>query len=412
MLQSQIINVLPRRILASLWTAPETRITLSHFAINKEQPNTTAISPGFLCDELPTRYTHILRLLSTLPPDSLQTPILRHVSYSYLRDICTLLHPSLRQISPNAFSNTLTKLKTSQALNLIRLRYALLSNPTSAFVNLMENINTIGIGIHLLLDQYISWVSHRQNHLQTLSPEEMTRKAVHDAQVALLDAFGYIELPKIEIKQKSKQTLDYIPSILHRILYEVILISSKAHIIHNQQKEQTRKWYEFRKSQKPISLALFHGPTSVGFKLESPMICEKELLPGIPRDPIGLPSSSSVLSSIHQARIDRIVQPNHALEWASLSGWRTAKSLASHWGGNLDIVNVDGLGASIYLALDRNTHLLERYPSHQVHRGPLNSSAASQIDKFLYTISDAQPSTCIPPPLYHPISLTAAAASQ
>lgn len=239
----------------------------------------------------------------------------------------------------------------------------------------------------------------------------MTRKAAHDAHIALLDAFGYIELPKIEIKQKSKQTLDYIPSILHRILYEIILISSKAHIMHNQQHEQTRRWYEFRKSQKPISLALFHGPTSVGFKLESPMICEKELLPGIPRDPIGLPASSSVLSSLHQARIDRIVQPNHALEWASLSGWRTAKSLASHWGGNLDIVNVDGLGATIYLALDRNTHLLERYPSHQVHRGPLSSSAASHLDKFLYTLSDVHPSTCTPSPLYHSISLTAAAAA-
>ncbi|KAG1249521.1 hypothetical protein G6F68_013281 [Rhizopus microsporus] len=150
MLQSQVINVLPRRIIAGLWATPETRMTLSHFTTNKEQQTPAAITPHFLCGELPIRYTHILRLLSTLSPDSLQKPILKHVAHSYLRDICTLLHPSLKQTSPKAFSTVLTKLRTSQALNLIRLRYAFSSSPNS--VNLVENINTIGIGIHLLLD--------------------------------------------------------------------------------------------------------------------------------------------------------------------------------------------------------------------------------------------------------------------
>lgn len=105
-----------------------------------------ASSPTFLCSELPVRYTHILRLLSTMSPDALRSPIIRYVAHSYLHDICTLLHPSLQSTSDQAFRNMLKRLRQRQAANLIRLRYAL-----SAFPVLMDNINTISFGIHILL---------------------------------------------------------------------------------------------------------------------------------------------------------------------------------------------------------------------------------------------------------------------
>lgn len=181
MLQSHVINVLPRQIMTSLWAAQETRISvscnwqktsvaniwrkylffttpkLSHLAsaikntnykhpLHKEQEMPVASSPTFLCSELPVRYTHILRLLSTMSPDALRSPIIRYVAHSYLHDICTLLHPSLQSTSDQAFRNMLKRLRQRQAANLIRLRYAL-----SAFPVLMDNINTISFGIHILL---------------------------------------------------------------------------------------------------------------------------------------------------------------------------------------------------------------------------------------------------------------------
>lgn len=39
MLQSQIINVLPRRILAGLWATQETRISLNHLTANNKSAN-------------------------------------------------------------------------------------------------------------------------------------------------------------------------------------------------------------------------------------------------------------------------------------------------------------------------------------------------------------------------------------
>lgn len=110
-----------------------------------------ATTPSFLCSELPVRYTHILRLLSTLSPEALKTPIVRHVAHDYLHDICTLLHPSLQSTSPRGFRNVARRLHQRQAANLIRLRYAFTSSPTAASLALLDNINTIGFGIHMLL---------------------------------------------------------------------------------------------------------------------------------------------------------------------------------------------------------------------------------------------------------------------
>ncbi|GAA5816629.1 hypothetical protein MFLAVUS_010159 [Mucor flavus] len=446
MLQSQIINVLPRRILAGLWATHETRISLSHLAPIKASKTTTTSQPAatsaqFLCTELPVRYTHILRLLSTLSHDSLQSPIIRNVSHSYFRDICTLLHPSLMGTSPKAFSNVLSRLRQSQATNLIRLKYALLSNPTSNSVTLMENINTIGFGIHLLLDQHLSWNTDKNNHAQPVCTEEIAHKAVDDARKAFSDSFGTDkDIPTIEIKKDFKKTKSadaefvYIPSILHRVLYESSLLSLKAQSLQDDNIHRSSSWFKNtfqNKKTRPLSLRIFGGPTSIGFRLDgaAPLL-ESDLLPGIPRDPIGIPTCGLVLSQTGATTVDNTNYTG--VEWESLNGWRSAKALASHWGGNLDAVTVDGLGSTIYLALDRDPSLLERYPSRHALASSAHSllrhhrrtsavsasadstlsiqAAATQLDAFLYAISDSQQSTFNPTPLYHHHSVSLSAA--
>lgn len=110
---------------------------------------------SFLTSELPVRYAHQLRLLSTLTPDALQTPIIRHVAYRYLHDICTLLHPSLQNTSPRGFTETVKRIRSRQAASLVRLRYVLRS-ATPSTVALMDNISTISLGIQMLIGMYIS----------------------------------------------------------------------------------------------------------------------------------------------------------------------------------------------------------------------------------------------------------------
>lgn len=92
---------------------------------------------------------HMLRLLSSLPLDALQSPMIKHVSHRYLHDLCTLLHPSMQNTSNRAFSDVMRRLRQRQATSLIRLRYALAGSTM-----LMDNINTIGLGIQFLTGNY------------------------------------------------------------------------------------------------------------------------------------------------------------------------------------------------------------------------------------------------------------------
>lgn len=237
------------------------------------------------------------------------------------------------------------------------------------------------------------------------------------------------------MKSKSKDTeFVYIPSILHRVLYESTLLSLKAQSLQDDDTTRSSTWFQNTFSNtktRPLSLRIFGGPTSIGFRLDgaAPLL-ESDLLPGIPRDPIGIPTCGSVLSQTGATTVDNTNYTG--VEWESLNGWRSAKALASHWGGNLDAVTVDGLGSTIYLALDRDPSLLERYPSRHALASSAHSllrhhrrtsavsasadstlsiqAAATQLDAFLYAISDSQQSTFNPTPLYHHHSVSLSAA--
>ncbi|KAG0169449.1 hypothetical protein DFQ28_004383 [Apophysomyces sp. BC1034] len=440
MLQSQILNALPRRILATLWASQETRISLSQLSHASSATTThlpVAATPSFLCAELPVRFTHLLRLLSTLSPELLQTPIIRHVAHQYLYDICTLVHPSLRATSQSAFSDVLRRLRHRQAASLVRLRYALLSSPTPSSVSLMESINNIGIGIHVLAGQHLSWSSDDvHQRVQSICPIEIAEIAVKDAREACA---GLGQVPEIAVHHQNKAKgldITYAPGVLHRVLYESMVLALRAQMIQVQDAQRRQTWFQrqlraFEKSQK-LDLQVFGGATSVGFRLESPApLSPRDLVPNVPRDAMGMPSASGVLSRTRPKTIHTENEPDN-LEWECLEGWRTVKQLASHWGGHLDCVSADGLGTTIYLALERDATLVERYPTRSLassahsllrHHRRISAAAAAasttsslltldaattQLDTFLHAISDPQHIIYQPLKQDHSVSLNAA----
>lgn len=302
---------------------------------------------------------------------------------------------------------------------------------------------------NIIIDQHLCWNENSNNYAQKLCPEEIAHQAVQDARTTFSNAFGTDKsIPQIEICTKYNnysasvdKDITFVPSILHRILYETSLLSLKAQAIHNQENEQSwfqRQWKQrivkTQQPDRPLSLRIFGGPTSVGFRLDTAApLLDEDLLPSIPRDVMGTPTCGSILSSTSDTTIDSKKNSIPWVEWESLSGWRSMKALASHWGGNLDAVTVDGLGSTIYLALDRDVTLLERYPSRLAfsasaqsllrhHRRtsamstttdhPLSVQAAgTQLDAFLYAISDTQQTTfASPAPLYHHHSVSLSAA--
>ncbi|KAI8344476.1 hypothetical protein BC941DRAFT_491985 [Chlamydoabsidia padenii] len=446
MVQSHIMNVLPRRLIANLWASQETRISQLGPTNQHHQPSDipAATSASFLCSELPIRYTHILRLLSSLNPDALQTPLIRNVAQRYLTDICSMLHPSLRHTSPRAFSQTIRRLRQRQASSLIRLRYALASSSTatSHSMMLMDHINAISLGIHFLLDQHVSWHKQTGNQAQVLCPVEVAHQAVNDARKVCADTFGESSVPVVNIKKNPSPhhplEITHVPNVLHRMLYETTLTALRSHYTqptHTPPTGWLQRIFGRRPTWSPLQLDVFGGPTSIGYRLTNPApLLHHDLQHDIPRDPMGVPSCASILRSAthgYSTTISRRKQQDdddedhdHA-EWSMWSGWRMAKTMASHFGGNLDVVSAEGLGSTMYLALDRDQHLLERYPSvlpnrlssHQRYASSHLSlqHATSQLDAFLYAVADPNNSIynntttyTTPATHHHVVSLTAA----
>lgn len=298
--------------------------------------------------------------------------------------------------------------------------------------------------VQLDVDQHLSHTQQNGNETQTISPIEIAKQAAKDAEFAFSEALGgQVPVPSIAVKtttsSMSEQEFTYIPNVLHRILYESSLVALRAELTnaHGDSWIQ-RKWKQFSPSH--MELHVFGGPTSVGFRLNS----SSPLLPSdmgidIPRDPIGIPTCSSLLADItrfHDSKKTTALSSTSSdhsqaglAEWEALSGWRAAKVLASHWGGNLDMMSVDGLGASIYLALDRDATLAERYPVRTLasaqllrHHGRISAAAAAsssspltmqaasiQLDTFLNAIAEQSPAQEFEyNPHYHSVSLSAA----
>lgn len=390
-----------------------------------------------------------------------------------------MLHPSLRHTSPRAFSQTIRRLRQRQASSLIRLRYALASSSTatSHSMMLMDHINAISLGIHFLLgkksykspaqpvisnadinplsfssplfiltDQHVSWNKQTGNHAQVLCPVEVAHQAVNDARRVCADTFGESTVPVVNIKKSQPSShhaleVTHVPNVLHRMLYESTLIALRSH--YTQPSTPTSSgWLQrlFGRRQPtwtPLQLDVFGGPTSIGYRLTNPAPLQHgDLQHDIPRDPMGVPSCASILrtathgynpssSSRHSTALLEEEQEDHDnAEWSVWSGWRMAKTMASHFGGNLDVVSAEGLGSTMYLALDRDHQLLERYPSvlpnrlssHQRYASSHLSlqHATSQLDAFLYAVADPNNSIYTtttytsPATHHHAVSLTAA----
>lgn len=294
-----------------------------------------------------------------------------------------------------------------------------------------------------MIDQHLSWSNQNGNQAQSVCPVEIAQQAVKDAHQSFSAALGQ-PVPSVRVIKYKNQDLRllYIPNVLHRILYEATLIAMRSQIARKQQQQQQQQhanhqgWkhklqslFTAGNNDDDLVLHVFGGPTSIGFRLSSPApLLPHDLMPDVPRDPTGIPTCAGFLI-VDDDDDEEKSTPEGLAEWDCFSGWRAAKVLASHWGGNLDQVSVDGLGTSIYLALDRDSGLLERYPSRSLssahlllrHHGRISAAAAAataspltlqtasiQLETFLNAIAD-QPTYHYPYHYQdHSVSLSAA----
>lgn len=150
---------------------------------------------------------------------------------------------------------------------------------------------------HLLyitsVDQYLSWNLNTNNHAQEVCPEEIAYKAIHVATETFAASFGTNrKVPNFEIKsdRKISKNFTYVPSVLHKILYESSLLALKKQATFGEEKNcynwSNQNWKQHAAKPEvldhPLSLHLVDTPNSVEFKLNlvTPFL-EQDLSPVI-----------------------------------------------------------------------------------------------------------------------------------
>ncbi|KAI3459162.1 hypothetical protein Pfo_015825 [Paulownia fortunei] len=198
------------------------------------------------------------------------------------------------------------------------------------------------IGIRMLIGQHVAL--HDPNpppdcvgYIHTkMSPVEVARSASEDARSICLGEYG--SSPDINIYGDPKFTFPYVPTHLHLMVFELVKNSLRA---------VQERFMDMDKVAPPIRIIVADGLEDVTIKVSDEG-------GGIPRS--GLPRIFTYLYSTAKNPLDE--QPEIDLETATTMagygyGLPISRLYARYFGGDLQIISMEGYGTDAYLHLSR-----------------------------------------------------------
>ncbi|KAG2175760.1 hypothetical protein INT44_000238 [Umbelopsis vinacea] len=351
---TSVLKAIPQDILNRLWTAKETRVSLKHLYILGKQVNKTRQTPSraikipseFLCSELPIRYGHMLKMLHAHPLAT-TSPAMQTVANRYVADtqLLTRLSVPSTETESSQFLEMLRTLRRRQCGSLLRLRHGLLTETQGderaqdAVQGFLDQCNGLGVGVNLLIGEHLCLHDKGHNLVQQIDPVKVAQNAIQEAQRYCAETHNVIA-PQVQLVCKYPNlSTTYVPAHLHRILFELLTNSLTATIKHQ--------------STAPVKLTLVKGHEDVTIRLsdEGGGISAREMHK----------AWRYHINPQHKALLDHD-QDDAQVEFDSKRGLRFARLLARYFGGDLNLISMEGYGTDAFLALSRDDAVMENYP--------------------------------------------------
>ncbi|KAI9206285.1 uncharacterized protein BJ171DRAFT_497176 [Polychytrium aggregatum] len=328
--------------------------------------NSLQVASQFLHEELPARFMESLRMLAhpSTPAYISNLPSVHDMSERIVGDLSALLETP-RPVSPRddaSFTDLIRALQQNHAQTLGLLdqvflelqeanssvprhsrRGARLSRETQAF---FERFHKLQIGAGLLMSEQISLHDQGQNIVTKVSPRRIAQQAAEDARQALIEEFPHLISPQTpsvvitETSQKSLSNLVYLEDHLRRILFEIFKNSLLATARH--QRPSTAAAAPLP----PLRLTIAEGKEDITFKLSD----EGGGIPFASLDRIWdctQPSTHPGPSLDYLQARGRCAVPMLGLR----HGLALSRIIARYFGGDLQVVSMDGYGTDTYLYL-------------------------------------------------------------
>uniref|UniRef100_A0A7S0V6I7 Protein-serine/threonine kinase n=1 Tax=Polytomella parva TaxID=51329 RepID=A0A7S0V6I7_9CHLO len=207
------------------------------------------------------------------------------------------------------------------------------------------------IGIRILIGQHISLHEPpKENHIGLIctkcSPVQVAEVAVSDARNLCLRQYG--TAPEVDVYGSTRFTLPYVPSHLHHMVFELVKNSLRA---------VQDRWEDDDCEPPPIRVVVAEGGEDVTIKVSDEG-------GGIPRS--GLPRIWTYLYSTAKHPVDHTKLEGDEAGPVVLAGYGYGLPLsrlyARYFGGDLQMISMEGYGTDAYLHLNRLGNSQEPLP--------------------------------------------------
>ncbi|KAF8101200.1 hypothetical protein N665_0209s0056 [Sinapis alba] len=311
------------------------------------------ISAQFLHKELPIRVARRAIELETLPYGLSEKPAVLKVRDWYLESFRDMrAFPEIKDTGDEKDFTQMIKAVKVRHNNVVPMM-ALGVNQLKKKVHFYENLDEIHqfldrfylsrIGIRNLIGQHVELHNpnpprHCVGYIHTkMSPMEVARNATEDARAICFREYG--SAPEINIYGDPSFTFPYVPTHLHLMVYELVKNSLRA---------VQERFVDSDRVAPPVRIIVADGIEDVTIKVSDEG-------GGIPRS--GLPKIFTYLYSTATNPLEEEIEFGTADVPVTMAGYGyglpISRLYARYFGGDLQIISMEGYGTDAYLHLSR-----------------------------------------------------------
>lgn len=365
----RLVDSLPREVVDDIFSCAlkkQTGVTLRHmldFGANPVERQ-LLLSAQFLRAELPIRLAHRVAELENLPYGLSAKPHVLKVRDWYVDSFKELRSfPEVRDAETELKFTSLLKAIYSRHRNVVpvmAMGVAELKQELSANVGLgdlpeihqfLDGFYLSRIGIRILIGQHIALHDDQKpDHIGLIctncQPHQVVQDAIEDARSICLREYG--DAPDVNVYGDPGFAFAYVPSHLHHMVFELVKNSLRA----------VNDRYQDSDDLPPnIRVVVAEGGEDVTIKVSDEG-------GGIPRS--GLPRIWTYLYSTASSPLAEMEASGEADGPAVLAGYGyglpISRLYARYFGGDLQIISMEGYGTDAYLHLNRLGNVQEPLP--------------------------------------------------
>ncbi|ORX91898.1 hypothetical protein K493DRAFT_316916 [Basidiobolus meristosporus CBS 931.73] len=326
------------------------------------QPLLTA---QFLHQELPVRLTQTLKIVnaSDVPFGMSNLPTFRRISENLLDDIARLSRTPrpMCQVQEVSFTEQLQELQHRQEINNQSIGHGLqeLLDISKKSIDLndkrlklfFDKYYTMALGTRTILSEHLSLHEHERSTVEKVSPLDVAKKAAFDARRVCATHYG-LKAPEVEIISKNTSVSPlYIEEYLHRSLFEILKNSFKA----------TAETHRNSTRLPPVKIVIVAGGEDVTIKVS-------DVGGGIPMSKIDNLWGYTYSEPSENGSFLAGKNTNYGMD-IPLAGFgpglSVARLISRYFGGDLNVVSMDGYGTDAYLHIFRQQSCLENVPEYE-----------------------------------------------